>query len=632
MMAQLLALSVLVLPVMLAIVLLTFPTHWKGKKTFLWSFLVLSLVILMIAAAFFADDPPRSCVSWQPVSGEMCVSFGRSTLVVVFLVTASLLVWLLMVRWEGEIASPQQTAFALISLSMANIAFLAEHFLLRYVALEFVGLGVVVAAWLFSTPREKTWSAVKSIFINFRIGDLGLLISIFGMYSISGTFHIDQNLMLATLADPTMRAVLILGFALAVCVKMAVFPLDRWVDACASLPRSLKIWFTRLLLPALGAYLLYRIAPLLLSGIVSATWILTLLCALFLIKTLVFSPAVRRSDLERDLLMFFALCLLLLAAFVEQDLLWALLLLWLLIRAAFAFCTGQDESCSLLRQYRKGLTVYFPYFLISGFAMIVLWWMFSLPQPIPPFLVAVYLLLFGIQFLHIQRFMIVNEDESGVRVESKKVKHVLKLDFFNFLTAVFILAVFSVVIFFVTRLIKGEEIWVVPVTLAFQNASFSGGHLVLTFGALAVVVMLANIFGKFATKLTAFSHEKFHALHSFSKKIIPSASDRLDVSNALSAAFVRIATYVYEHVEHNLLEKFVAVFERVFRFLFMTVEKFTSADLWKHALDSVMKSSRRLQRMHAGLLRINLFWLFFVLVVLIVFVLVVYRGAVRLVG
>ena len=80
------------------------------------------------------------------------------------------------------------------------------------------------------------------------------------------------------------------------------------------------------------------------------------------------------------------------------------------------------------------------------------------------------------------------------------------------------------------------------------------------------------------------------------------------------------ATYIYENIEHGSIEKLIKGIQKVFTFLFNKVEKFTSADLWLHALRSVIDSSHRVQRMHPGLLRVNLVWLLLFIVVLVLIV------------
>ena len=81
----------------------------------------------------------------------------------------------------------------LIAYSMLQVALVSDHFMLRYVALEFVGLCITAAALLLTSPREKRWNNTKQVFINLRIGDLALLVAIFLMFTISESFEIAKN-------------------------------------------------------------------------------------------------------------------------------------------------------------------------------------------------------------------------------------------------------------------------------------------------------------------------------------------------------------------------------------------------------------------------------------------------------
>ena len=77
------------------------------------------------------------------------------------------------------------------------------------------------------------------------------------------------------------------------------------------------------------------------------------------------------------------------------------------------------------------------------------------------------------------------------------------------------------------------------------------------------------------------------------------------------------ATYIYENFELGSVEKLVKGIQKVFHFLFNKVEKFTSAYLWMHTLNAVRDSSHKVQRMHAGLLRVNLVWLLLFIIILV---------------
>jgi hypothetical protein len=626
MMASLFALFIIVLPLILATLLVVFSNHWNTRRTILSSCSVLLLAMLWTVIAFFAPTPFQYCFSWQPAAGEMCIVFDKPSLVLVFLMNISLLFLFVIARNETGPHSARQFALALASLSVANVAFLTEHFLLRYVALELVGLCVVVGAWLLSSPRENTWQTVKTVFFNFRIGDVSLLIAIFLMVSLSNTFHIDQNFTIAALADPPVRSVLNFALMLAVCVKMAIFPLDRWADVYATFSPLLRTWFTTLLLPALGAYLLYRISPLLLSNPTDALWMLTAIGIFFFLRKIILPHNTQNAAFERELLMFFSLCLLLLAAFTEQKLLWGLLILWLTIRTIFVLFTIERRSHAPPPQFQKSMLGFLAYFLIVGFSIIAFWWAFLSVNSIPAILLIAYMLLLMTQFLRLQKLIFDQEHEAGFGLKRGNIKRVLIANVLNSLVAMLVIAILIISLFYFSGLVKGENLWVVPIPLTFENVPFFSVSLCVAFAVSGLLVLVLHTTGNLRgrIKLVASSH--------FSTKEMSSKLDPQHFGEVLSATLTKAVQYVYDQVEYNLLDKFVATIGKISKFLFTTVEKYSSADLWHKCLSSIMRSSRHLQRLHPGLLRFNLFWLFFCIVFLIVMALVLYNGTFQLAG
>ena len=72
--------------------------------------------------------------------------------------------------------------------------------------------------------------------------------------------------------------------------------------------------------------------------------------------------------------------------------------------------------------------------------------------------------------------------------------------------------------------------------------------------------------------------------------------------------------------------------QKVFNLLFNKVEKFTSIDLWIRTLSSVVDSSRKVQRMHPGFLRINLVWLLLFIIILVLITVVTNIGSIYSLG
>ena len=100
----------------------------------------------------------------------------------------------------------------------------------------------------------------------------------------------------------------------------------------------------------------------------------------------------------------------------------------------------------------------------------------------------------------------------------------------------------------------------------------------------------------------------------------------------ISKFLMSTSNYIYENIEHGSVEKLIKGIQRVFYFLFVKVENFTSADLWMHALRSVIDSSYRVQNLHQGLLRANLVWLLLFIIVLVLIALSPNIGSIISIG
>jgi hypothetical protein len=145
-----------------------------------------------------------------------------------------------------------------LALSFGFIAFISGQFMIRYIALDMVGL-------LAALTVLSTFSATSGlnhfiiIFQILRLGDLSLLASILLINHIAGTLEISNMITAAVDLPPNLRTWVFLGFFLALLIKMAIWPFGIWLKrAHQSAPRR-SFWISGLLLPVLGFYLLYRL-------------------------------------------------------------------------------------------------------------------------------------------------------------------------------------------------------------------------------------------------------------------------------------------------------------------------------------------------------------------------------------
>ena len=639
-MAVFLILTLVILPISVGAIFILFSHRLRSPTP---DYLFILNLLAMIASALiasFSASPLRLCITWQPSAGETCLFFEKSSLLLVLLVCISLLLVIIIYHRQNPVISSQQLGLALISISAANIAFLTEHFLLRYVALEAVGLCVVGTSLMLSSTTKKAWDNTKLVFLNFRLGDIGLLAAILLLYANSSTFNISQNFSLAAQLPISIRVVLTIGLLTAVWVKMAIWPLDYWANICSSLPPLMRTWLVDLLLPSLGAYLLYRTSPLLLSNTDISGWIIFIVCAAAVIKIFFISTNDQAVTFNRYLLFFSSVCLIIMAALVHQNILWAFLVFWMLARVVFLLVSLRQELAPVPQKTQHQSLYLASQFLLLGFSLFALW-QAALPASISPALIVVLWTTWWMQLIRILKpnFSLMNTAQE--RTGKEKINEFLRPIPTGLLLAGICADGIIAVIFLLSLLVKGKGIWIIPNRTYFQYFPlFSLNFWFSLVLAIFVIFFLANKTVDFKTYAKTLANSLGLQKQPSLAKETDLNPDPLDFSAAVSAFFIAVstyvyktiehgsttyiskffmttATYIYENIEHGSIEKLVKGIQKVFTFLFNKVEKFTSADLWLHTLRSVIDSSHKVQRMHPGYLRVNLVWLLLFIVVLV---------------
>jgi NADH:ubiquinone oxidoreductase subunit 5 (subunit L)/multisubunit Na+/H+ antiporter MnhA subunit len=209
-------------------------------------------------------------VEWLPGSGPMGLTTGTSSVYAVLVTTWAGFLAFLGTASRGVEFRPLSGAVTLLALASANIAFLADHFLARYVALEAVALCVALAP-LVEVRDPASTRLAWSTYLLLRIGDAGLLLAILILGDIVGTLSIDPALgsVLSSMerAGSELDAVrlgwMVAGFVLAVWVKLGGWPFHLWTQTGRRLSLASQAWLYAAVVPNLGAYLLYRVTPLL---------------------------------------------------------------------------------------------------------------------------------------------------------------------------------------------------------------------------------------------------------------------------------------------------------------------------------------------------------------------------------
>ncbi len=654
-MAVFLILALIILPISLGTIFILFSRR-LNDPTPLYLFILNMLAMIVSAlAASFSSPPLRLCFTWQPSAGEICLLFEKTSLLLVLLVSISLLLMIFIHHSQTSVISSQQLGLALISISAANIAFLTEHLLLRYAALEATGLCVVGASLALSLSNKKTWDNTKLVFLNFRLGDIGLLAAIFLFYAISGTFNISQNFNLSVQLPFTIRVVLTIGLLSAVWIKMAIWPLDFWAALCSSLPPVLRTWLVDLLIPSLGAYLLYRTSPLLLSSSSISSWVVLFGCIAAITKVFFTSTNNQDGMLNRNPLVFSSICLVVLAASGKQNTLWAFMVFWMFTRLVFLLISPRQELASGLQKTQYQSLNLASRLLLLGFSLFALW-QAALPTSVSPALIAVLWTTWWLQLIRILKFSYSLKNTSQKRNIKGNFKEILRSTFIGLSLTGICAAAFASSIFFLSLLVKGKGIWIIPNRTYFQyfpliSFNFWSSLVLAVFGLFFLADKTVD-FKKYAkTLVTSLRLRKQPSL------VIETSSnpDPLDFTASFSSFFIAIgtyiyktiergstsyvskffttsATYIYENIEHGSIEKLIKGIQKVFTFLFNKVEKFTSANLWMHTLRSVIDSSHRVQSIHQGFLRVNLVWLLLFIVVLILIVMSPNIGSIFSIG
>ncbi|MGC0423140.1 NADH-quinone oxidoreductase subunit L [Embleya sp. AB8] len=151
--------------------------------------------------------------------------------------------------------------FAYLNLFVAAMLLLvlANNYLLLYVGWEGVGLAsyLLIGFW---QHKPSAATAAKKAFIMNRVGDFGLAVAIFLMFTTFGTFSFADVLGgSASASDGTMTAIGLM-LLLAACGKSAQFPLQAWLGDAMEGPTPVSALIHAATMVTAGVYLITRSA------------------------------------------------------------------------------------------------------------------------------------------------------------------------------------------------------------------------------------------------------------------------------------------------------------------------------------------------------------------------------------
>ncbi|MFI8853175.1 NADH-quinone oxidoreductase subunit L [Streptomyces sp. 891-h] len=237
--------------------------HWLGT--------LLAAVSFAIGAALFAsmlgeDAESRAMhsklFSWVPVEGfqaDVAFQLDQLSMTFVLLITGvGTLIHLYSVGYM-EHDPGRRRFFGYLNLFLAAMLLLvlADNYLLLYVGWEGVGLASYLLIGFWQHKPTAATAAKKAFLVN-RVGDAGLAIAIFLMFTTFGTFAFAPVLSSAGDASEGKLTAIGLMLLLAACGKSAQVPLQSWLGDAMEGPTPVSALIHAATMVTAGVYLITR--------------------------------------------------------------------------------------------------------------------------------------------------------------------------------------------------------------------------------------------------------------------------------------------------------------------------------------------------------------------------------------
>lgn len=565
--------------------------------------------ILALLATRSASPTDALCLFSHPSAGEMCVLMDTSSMKLIALLYLSMSI-LIATRVNSLAISPIQASFLFASLSAGSLALMAEHFLLRYIALELAAIWFLIELFLAFQGEEMQIRRSISAFINLRVGDSGLLIAIFLMLSASGSFIIMRSLKGALALSHDHLAITIFGLVLAVWVKLGTWPLNWWSRIGAHLHASLFTWFCRLLIPVMGGYLLYRSAALIMAlpSIARLVFILASVCALTSAVIRIFQKAYRDTILANQ---SYASCLLLgLAATDNDNQLLPAMISFLVVRILIDLLRHTEEEFDAQIENRRimgllavrmlELLLFMPLiFIISAPDKSIVWLLMLWTG-------------FGLQALltggKMDMYFFARSDNT------RPIKAILQTGGLICASAAGAFFLHQTALLWMQ---SDHQLW----PIQFHNQTWHTCIVMIIGIFLATLLLTAVRYAQKSPALKSLAYQTSQAII----KLIPQhtetggARDYLDQTPVLVRAYRRVMRFLQESDDiFDQYPRLISAFERMVQFIYDRVEQFTSVDIWQNLQETLFNLARRLQNLHTGKVRMNLLWVIALLVIMVV--------------
>ncbi|WP_340559056.1 NADH-quinone oxidoreductase subunit L [Streptomyces sp. GSL17-111] len=237
--------------------------HWLGTALAATSF-VIGAVLFFDMLGREGEDRAlhQHLFSWVPVQGfqaDVAFQLDQLSMTFVLLITGvGSLIHLYSIGYM-EHDERRRRFFGYLNLFLAAMLLLvlADNYLLLYVGWEGVGLAsfLLIGFW---QHKPSAATAAKKAFIVNRVGDMGLSIAIFLMFTTFGTFAFGPVLENADRAGEGTLTGIGLMLLLAACGKSAQVPLQSWLGDAMEGPTPVSALIHAATMVTAGVYLITR--------------------------------------------------------------------------------------------------------------------------------------------------------------------------------------------------------------------------------------------------------------------------------------------------------------------------------------------------------------------------------------
>lgn len=241
--------------------------HWLGCATALASFGVgLSLLGELLGRAADERVIHQRVFSWIPVGGlqvDLGLQIDQLSVCFVLLISGvGSLIHIYSVAYMAE-DPDRRRFFGYLNLFLASMLLLviADNYVVLYVGWEGVGLAsyLLIGFW-YHKPTAAT--AAKKAFVMNRVGDAGLALGMFLMFSTFGTLSYAGVFAGAPAAGRGALTAMGLLLLLGACAKSAQVPLQAWLGDAMEGPTPVSALIHAATMVTAGVYLIVRSNPL----------------------------------------------------------------------------------------------------------------------------------------------------------------------------------------------------------------------------------------------------------------------------------------------------------------------------------------------------------------------------------